>query len=80
MGVSTMGFMEVIAALDDSTYNALVGSLIGGILTYFTQQLYVTKQTYKNKRDMDIAFTKIRQLEKGLENVTNKSNSQDDHR
>jgi hypothetical protein len=75
-----MDFLELIAALDDSTYNALVGSLIGGILTYFTQQLYVTKQTYKNKRDMDYAFRKIRELEKGLEYVANKPDSSDDHR
>lgn len=69
-----MGFMEIIAALDESTYNALVGSLVGGIVTYFTQQLYVTKTTYKNKRDMDIAFRKIRELEKGLEYVTYRTN------
>jgi hypothetical protein len=80
MGVSTMDFMELIAALDGSTFNGLVGSLVGGILTYFAQQIYVTKQTYKNKRDMDIAFKKIRELEKGLDYVAHRTNCKDDNR
>lgn len=75
-----MDFIELIAALDESTFNGLVGSLVGGILSYFAQQIYVTKQTYKNKRDMDIAFTKIRHLEKEIKDVTDRTNCKDDNR